>query len=303
MALCRDTSVQNCLHCNKGAGLPAKTQRIIQSEPYQKLKNTAFFTSAKKRMAGRQPHTAREEEKSVSCRQTAQEFQELRQYYCDIVDTFSLILCNSTGSRDVYQQFFADKANTVLPITHAGLRRNTHKRNALTYRIGYFGGTGRHKGYEVFCEAVRKLLHDKNAGLWEAWLYGGEYYAPPLADRRVHFAGYVKAAGNTSFWQGLDIVVVPSQCRETFGFVVLEALANGIPVICSELVGSGYLLSDLHPGLVFRHDDAHELAEKIKMLLDDTVYSSLCGQIDAMDLTLDMEKHVQELMAQYKTLL
>ena len=48
----------------------------------------------------------------------------------------------------------------------------------------------------------------------------------------------------------LDVVITPSECEETFGFTVLEALSYGIPVIVSEKVGAKDLILEGKNGFV-----------------------------------------------------
>lgn len=47
-----------------------------------------------------------------------------------------------------------------------------------------------------------------------------------------------------SIFDRTDILAVPSIWSETFGFVVLEALSNGVPVIISGTVGAKDILAE-----------------------------------------------------------
>jgi glycosyltransferase involved in cell wall biosynthesis len=62
-------------------------------------------------------------------------------------------------------------------------------------------------------------------------------------------------------------LVLPSQCYETFGRVIIEAYAKGTPVLCSKLGAMAELVDDGHTGLHFEPGDPVDLAEKVRRLL------------------------------------
>ena len=64
----------------------------------------------------------------------------------------------------------------------------------------------------------------------------------------------------------MDIVVVPSRF-EGFGLTAAEAMAVGKPVIASETSGLKEIIIDGETGLAFKTGNSNDLAEKIKILL------------------------------------
>jgi glycosyltransferase involved in cell wall biosynthesis len=92
-----------------------------------------------------------------------------------------------------------------------------------------------------------------------------------LADRVV-FAGALGHDEIDTAYAGADALVLPSHA-ETYGMVVTEALAHGLPVIASavggvpEALGHGDDGSD--PGLLVRPDDPDALAEALRRWLED----------------------------------
>lgn len=105
--------------------------------------------------------------------------------------------------------------------------------------------------------AMRALLRLKQAGLPHCLLIvGGEgWLFEPIREQvtklgltaDVHFTGYVPAADLPALYGGAACVLQPS-LYEGFGFPVLEAMACGAPVICSnvsslpEAAGDGAIL-------------------------------------------------------------
>lgn len=60
--------------------------------------------------------------------------------------------------------------------------------------------------------------------------------AKSLGDHII-FTGYVKHCDIAKYYAAADIAVVPSQCNEAAGLVILEALSSGLPVIATNIGG------------------------------------------------------------------
>ena len=70
--------------------------------------------------------------------------------------------------------------------------------------------------------------------------------------------------------KSLDVLVVPSEV-ETFGMVVLEAMAMGVPVVSCAIGGPTEIVEDGENGFIFEKQDSIELAGKVKSILDNPV--------------------------------
>jgi len=68
------------------------------------------------------------------------------------------------------------------------------------------------------------------------------------------------------FYRNARFLVVPSLWYETFGFVVVEAMARGIPVIASNIGGLPYIVDDGVTGFLFEPGNSFELSKKIMQL-------------------------------------
>lgn len=75
--------------------------------------------------------------------------------------------------------------------------------------------------------------------------------------------GELPRAGVVEAMQSATALVVPSIWYETFGLVVIEAFANGLPVIASRMGALAELVDDGKTGLLFRGGDAADLAQKL----------------------------------------
>jgi UDP-glucose:(heptosyl)LPS alpha-1,3-glucosyltransferase len=67
-------------------------------------------------------------------------------------------------------------------------------------------------------------------------------------------------------YAGADVFVFPSD-YEAFGLALLEAMASGLPVVCTKGLGATDIMSDGRDALLLdRWDDPNELAEKVNSL-------------------------------------
>jgi glycosyltransferase involved in cell wall biosynthesis len=76
-------------------------------------------------------------------------------------------------------------------------------------------------------------------------------------------------ADKVRFLQSLDLLSVPTTYREPKGLYVLEALANGVPVVQPRHGSFPELLKATGGGVLVEPNDPHDLARALRELLDD----------------------------------
>lgn len=85
----------------------------------------------------------------------------------------------------------------------------------------------------------------------------------------VFFAGFVKQTEIGEYYSAVDVFVFTSGEGETWGLVVNEALCFGLPVIASDMVGSGSdLVKDGVNGFVFKTGDIEALKDLMEKLMN-----------------------------------
>jgi len=85
---------------------------------------------------------------------------------------------------------------------------------------------------------------------------------------RIRLLGWLSPEEmSVQLWQAACLVI-PSECYETFGMVVIEAYAHGLPVIASRLGALAELIEDGETGLLFEAGNALDLASKVQWLLE-----------------------------------
>jgi glycosyltransferase involved in cell wall biosynthesis len=80
----------------------------------------------------------------------------------------------------------------------------------------------------------------------------------------ITFRGFLSRENTLSTLKSARFLVMPSLWYETFGLVIVEAFACGVPVICSQLGAMAEIVHDGVDGLHFNPGDATDLAEKVK---------------------------------------
>jgi len=95
----------------------------------------------------------------------------------------------------------------------------------------------------------------------------------------VTLAGAVSNEVKALYYKAADVFVLPSTTSgESFGFVLLEAAAAGLPIVVSSLETFRAFIRDGYNGLVAKLGDIDALAEAINRLLSDTALRQEMGE-------------------------
>jgi glycosyltransferase involved in cell wall biosynthesis len=78
--------------------------------------------------------------------------------------------------------------------------------------------------------------------------------------------------------QSLDVLSVPTTYREPKGLYVLEALANGVPVVQPRHGSFPELIETTGGGLLVTPDDPDDLAAALRRLLEDAAHRTELGR-------------------------
>lgn len=137
------------------------------------------------------------------------------------------------------------------------------------------------KGHDVLLDALGPLT-----GLrWQCECVGSVERDPVFVERlrrrvrdtgmdgRVRFSGPQAERGLVRSYAAADVLVLPSRA-ETYGMVVTEALARGLPVVASEVGGVpealGRSADGTLPGLLVPPDDPAALGDALRTWLEDS---------------------------------
>ncbi|MHB0948841.1 MAG: glycosyltransferase family 4 protein [Gemmatimonadaceae bacterium] len=138
-----------------------------------------------------------------------------------------------------------------------------------TLLVGYVGRVAPEKGIATLLQAMHRVRARTSRDV-RLVVVGDGPFAPAaraMAPEDTHFTGRMEGRALASVYAALDLFAFPS-ATDTFGNVLLEAMASGVPVIAADVPPSRELVG---PGgaALFRPDDAGGLAEAILRLAGD----------------------------------
>ncbi len=159
--------------------------------------------------------------------------------------------------------------------------RPSRKRKA-DFRVGYFARVAPEKGLHILAEAYIRFR--QRAGDASVRLKVAGYTAPAHAEymsevretlagagyaNEFSYRGVVDRDGKLAFLQELDVLSVPATYDEPKGLFLLEAMANGVPVVQPRRGAFTEIVEQTGGGLLVEADDADSLAEGLWQLWND----------------------------------
>jgi glycosyltransferase involved in cell wall biosynthesis len=88
-------------------------------------------------------------------------------------------------------------------------------------------------------------------------------------DSHVNFLGWLEHAEILNLYSYYDALIFPSRWEESFGVVIIEAMARGLPVIATNRGGNPEIITDDVNGLLVPADRPDRLAEAIVRLFQE----------------------------------
>jgi colanic acid/amylovoran biosynthesis glycosyltransferase len=151
--------------------------------------------------------------------------------------------------------------------------RHNKKSRSDTPMILTVGGLIRRKGTDCILRALGELASTNEfklvvVGKGVELVNLRELRDALKLNSQVEFVGYVERSRIQELFAQSDIFVLGSMV-EASGNVLLEALASGLPVICTDSGGPPEYIADGVTGFVVPVRDVNAMAAKIKILLDE----------------------------------
>jgi glycosyltransferase involved in cell wall biosynthesis len=204
------------------------------------------------------------------------------------------------SNSDYYAGFMAeylavdrDKIDTV----RLGIKLSGHGDQELRVKddesrvVGYLARICPEKGLHILIQAFHRLhkiygsgnvqlkiagyLSKKDQSFFDEQMQKIEAWG--LAED-VEYVGEVDRLGKIVFLNNLDVLSVPTVYHEPKGIFVLEAMANGIPVVLPEHGAFPEFIRESGGGTLVQPDNPDALAAGIQSLLDDAALREQVGQ-------------------------
>src|SRR5438309_799701 len=143
-------------------------------------------------------------------------------------------------------------------------------------RLLYVGRISREKDLDVLANAYRRLREE---GLSvQLFVVGHGPYSQALSETLpgAVFTGYLTGLELATAYASADVFAFPST-TDTFGNVIIEAQASGVPVVVSDSGGPKELVNDKTNGLVTKSHDVEDFTRAIRALIVDPALRERMG--------------------------
>lgn len=255
-ALASSKCTYDCMMCKVGPNIGKI--KIMQSHLYQTFKNSRIFKYLRSKQ--------KENFKAEDTPYTFNKYQvikryELRKYYLDLFSKVDSFHFNSSVAKEVFRQYLPNIKGKVVPLVIDDLKREKKRKvPRKEVKVGFLGGIDNKKGFFLLKKTLGQLY--LNGMSFNVICAGSNTNDPFFMKNYVENLGIISKNEIKNFYNQIDLLVVPSLWHETFGLVVVEAITNNVPVICSDTVGA----KDLIPSNYVFHDKK-ELFFKLKQFI------------------------------------
>ncbi len=199
--------------------------------------------------------------------------------------------------RDFMTQYLGIRRERI-HVVPLGITLDGHQpapaRTTPPYTIGYFGRIAPEKGLHVLVEAYQRLR--TQAGTPPTRLLAAGYlldeHRPYLAsiEQRVRdwgfasefrYAGAPDRAGKIALLQQMDVFSMPAVYAEPKGFTLIEAMANGVPIVQPRHGAFTEIVERTGGGVLVPPGDIEALAAALRSLLIDRGQARALGEAGA----------------------
>lgn len=232
---------------------------------------------------------------------------------------FDLLIVTSENYKNKVKKFFPEEGIKVVPLLieedffrYPKTKEECRKELLIGKEktVLFVGKLDKHhyyKGADILIEAAKFLPKEIRIILIGGGDKKEEYEKKALnlkVSDRVEFKGEVGQEELMKHYKSADIFVLPSiSDSEGFGFVLLEAMAMGLPVITTEVVGSAEIIKKNKAGLIIIPNNPQVLAQAIQQLLkDDIFYQILKENSKKLAEEFRIEKNINKFLEIYKCL-
>lgn len=298
--VCLERCNEKCSKCNI-TSYNINTIKILQSGIYRFAKNQGLILKFKKFLRKYKKVNKvniEKNDKEVDLNFEIKNYNKLFNYYNDMFNKIDFFLFNSNVTKHMYERFL-DVKGKVISITHKDIvdKRIIRKYNTKKLKLCYLGPYKEYKGFNLMLDMMKSF---ENEGILDITLdcYGDEYKKDGLGPNIILNGKYSYKDLSTIF-NKVDLVIVPSLWYETFGFIVLEAISFGVPVMVTEKVGSKDIIKSefWNRGFVVKEDEVKQ--KVLEIFNDKNILKEINKNIVKSNFNYDISNHCKEIKNYY----
>lgn len=296
---CEDCNWTECGMCCKNA-LSQKKLRMRQSKLFQLYKGSTIIALLKKSkfiMNFVMKLKNRKKEGQIKQYQTNIDYTILKNYYNSMFALVDKFLFNSSLAEETYQSRIHVNKGIIIEVRHANICDNRRtKIFGSKLKLTYLGDAQEYKGF-AWLKKVLDMFYNRGNVEFELNTYFESFKekSPYLISHgRYHYEQLADIFENT------DVLIVPSKWRETYGFVALEAISYGVPVITTENVGAKDLLRQLQAGWIVGNESDSFLKLLEQIYYNRSILVNVNQKICSQDIDFSFKKHYKRIMEEYR---
>ena len=306
--ICEERDCNKCSNCNLTAD-SLKKIRILQSKEYRLMKNLGMIDKIKILKSYIKSDKSLDSigEKIVLTKYNAQcsNYELLLEYYKEMFTLVDSFIFNSEIAKQIYGKYinFGIKGD-IVSITHEDIQDNRQKKNLNPYelRLTYLGPDKPYKGFDLLINSM-KTLQELGYSNISLNVYGNTSYIGQI-DENIKINGKYVYSDLEKIFKETDLLIVPSRWYETFGFITLEAISYGVPVLLTNKVGSKDILKgNFNKGIIIQDSSEDIVKTLVKLLEDKSLIENMNYNILNDEFNITLSHHYQEINTIYHRIL
>jgi len=203
-----------------------------------------------------------------------------RNYLAKVVDRLDARIAVSQTAADTAERYFPGRYRVIpngvdIERFSPAVMPFDEWRDPDHVNLLFVGRLDPRKGVQLLIEAMPEVIA-RTQGRARLVVIGDSYLRPkfeasvPSAARdRVWFLGHVPKADLPRWYRTGDVFVSPASGNESFGIVLLEAMASGCPVVASDIPGYRSVVQPELNGVMFEPGNGASLADALVRLVMD----------------------------------
>ena len=130
----------------------------------------------------------------------------------------------------------------------------------------FIGRNDHRKGLTTLIKSLKKYTFNFSIRLI---ILGNKVTNLKINNIEIINPGFVSESTKAEYLQSSDVLCAPSLEKESFGIILLEAMASNTAIIASDIQGYNEIITHNFNGLLIEPNNIYQLAQSIKKLYDD----------------------------------